>query len=169
MPLLSGAVLLFAAGAVLMDLRGAKVNNGWILFWLICSLDVQLSSAGLPALQPFFSGMLLPFIFLFPFFLFRMLGAGDIKVLAVLGSMMGPGAVLRCLFATFLIGAMLSAALFLSCGGFRDRMSFFLSYLKRCILTGQRMPYLRPGIHPESLHMTVPVFLAAMLWAGGLY
>ncbi len=163
------SALLMTAGAAWTDLRRTRVDNAWLLLWLTVSLAIRLRGPGPPAIQTGLSGLLLPVLLLFPFFYFRMLGAGDIKTLAVLGSMMGPGTVLKALFWTFLIGAVLSVLTFLIYGGFRERVSYFLTYVKQYFQTGQRTPYLRAGVQAESLHMTVPVFLAALLWAGGAY
>ena len=170
--------LLLSAGAAWMDLRCTKVDNGWLLFWLVVSLAVQLYSTGPTALRQILPGLILPVILLFPFFLFRMLGAGDIKVLAVLGSMMGARSILFCMFFSFLIGAIFSILWFLKYGGFRERLSYFLSYMKNYAQTGIRTPYVKTGAgisdeqpvaRPENLRMTIPIFLAVLLWAAGLY
>ena len=157
-----------------MDLRRTKVDNGWLLFWLAVNLAVQLYSAGPPALRQILPGLILPVVLLFPFFLFRMLGAGDIKVLAVLGSMMGARSILFCMFFSFLIGAVFSLLWFLKNGGFRERLSYFLSYMRTYAQTGIRTPYVKtdvrmpggqPVARPENLRMTIPIFLAVLLWA----
>ena len=56
-------------------------------------------------------GLLVPILILGILFIFRMLGAGDIKLLSVIGSMIGPTKILNCISYSFLIGAVISAAL----------------------------------------------------------
>ncbi len=43
-------------------------------------------------------GLLVPILILGILFIFRMLGAGDIKLLSVIGSMIGPTKILNCIF-----------------------------------------------------------------------
>ena len=167
--LLQFSALLLSAGAAWMDLQRAKVDNAWLVLWLTVSLAIRLHDTGPPGIYACFAGVFLPILLLFPFFYFRMLGAGDIKTLAALGSMMGPQTVLLCTFLSFLLGAGFSLFTFLMYGGFQERLSYFFSYVKTCYQTGQRVPYLQPGVRAESLHMTIPIFLAVLLWAGGLY
>ena len=163
------AALFLAAGAAWMDLRMAEVDNGWLLFWLAAGAAVQVIRAGPGALLPCLAGMAVPLFLLFPFFYFRMLGAGDIKTLAVLGSLIGHKAVLPCLLFTFLFGAVLSVCMFLFFGGFRSRMQYLAVWLQDLLQTGQRRPYLRSGVREESLHMTIPILMAVLLRAGGWY
>ena len=163
------AVLFLTAGAAWMDLRCAKVDNGWLLFWLAVSVVTQVARAGPGVLPQILSGMAVPLLLLFPFFYFRMLGAGDIKVLAVIGSFFGPKAVFTCMCFTFLFGAALSLLTFLLEGGFRERMQYLSGWLRDYLQTGQRKPYLRPGVRAESIHMTVPMLMAVLLCAGGWY
>ncbi len=161
--------LVLTAGAVWMDLRHAKIENGWTAFWLTLYLILRCLSSGPGWWRSALTGFFLPFLLLFPLFLFRMMGAGDIKLLMALGAVLGPKATLHCLFATFLIGAALSAALLFSTGMFMPRIRYFFTYCITVFRTRQRIPYLRPGVRMESIHMTIPIFAAVLLWAGGVF
>lgn len=163
------AALFLAAGAAWMDLKKTEVDNGWLLFWLAAGAAVQVIRAGPGALLPGLAGMAVPLFLLFPLFYFRMLGAGDIKTLAVLGSLVGHKAIFPCLFYTFLFGAVLSAGVFLLYGGFRSRLQYLAVWLRDLLQTGQRQPYLRPGVQEENLHMTIPILMAVLLRAGSWY
>lgn len=76
---------------------------------------------------------------LFPLFTLRKIGAGDVKLLMVLGLCMGYPAIGACLVRTFLAAGAVSLLLL---ADFRDR----------------RM----------RLHMSVPVLLAVLPWSSGL-
>ena len=82
--------------------------------------------SGLPV---YLAGAVLPLALLGWLFRFRMLGSGDIKLFCRLGGIMGPEAVLYCIGFSFLTGAAISLALLISCGGFTERISYFLEYL----------------------------------------
>lgn len=103
-----------AGGAVVMDIQRAKVDNAWLLFCLVISLTVQLMERGTGGFIAWSFGACTPFLVLGWLFLFRMLGAGDIKLFCVMGSVLGPGTILRCIAYSFLIGAVISAALMIS-------------------------------------------------------
>ncbi len=163
------SALFLTVGAAWMDLRSTKVDNGWLLFWLGVSVAAQAARAGPEILLQILSGMAVPLLLLFPFFYFRMLGAADIKLLAVLGSFLGRKAILSCLFYTFLCAAVLSLFTFIFDGGIKKRIRYLAGWLQQYLETGQRLPYLRSGLREESLHMTVPMLMAVLLWAGGWY
>ena len=158
-----------AGCAVLMDLHRTKVDNGWLLFSLCISFAAQLLGSGPGSVKVWGSGMLVPFLALGWLFAFRMLGAGDIKLLCVLGSMLGPGKILECIAYSFLIGAAFSGAILISNGIFCQRFLYFYRYTADFLKTGERKPYYKSGMPLENFHFTVPIFMSAMLYAGGVY
>lgn len=90
-----------AGGAVVMDIQRAKVDNAWLLFCLVISLTVQLMERGTGGFIAWSFGACIPFLVLGWLFLFRMLGAGDIKLFCVMGSVLGPGQFLDALRIPF--------------------------------------------------------------------
>ena len=159
-----------AAGcAVLMDLRRTKVDNEWILFSLCISLVAQLLGSGPGGAWKWSSGLLVPFLILGWLFAFRMLGAGDIKLLCAIGSMLGPGKILECIALSFLIGAAFSGAILISNGIFCQRFLYLFQYVSDFFQTGERKPYYKSGMPLENFHFTVPIFMSTLLYAGGVY
>ena len=105
--------------------------------------------------------------FLYPLFRFRMIGAGDIKLLSAVGGFMDFSAICWCMFCSFLIGAALSAAVLATCGDFSRRLRYFSRYFHNYFQTGKVVPYRKYGMQPEHIHFSVPVFLSVLLYAGG--
>ena len=161
--------LFLSAGAVCTDLFTEKVPNEWIWLGLGIGAGYQLHARGLDGLPLFLKGMLLPLLLLFPLFLFRMMGAGDIKLLSVLGGLLGTGTILRSMICSCLLGALLSFAFLMACGNLSERLSYFLRYIRACSRNRRFIPYMKPGSRAEHFHFTVPVFLGIMLYAGGFY
>ena len=154
-----------AAGcAALMDIQRAKVDNGWLLFCVLVSLFTRIWKMDVSSLGTWICGLLVPILILGILFIFRMLGAGDIKLLSVIGSMIGPTKILNCISYSFLIGAVISAALMISSGIVCQRILYLLHFK-----TGKREPYYKSGMPLENFHFTVPIFLSALLYAGGVY
>ena len=83
---------MFAAGVTYYDLRYRKVPNRFVL--LSAAGGFALAAAGgWSACRAGLCGMLLGFALLFPAFLLRMVGGGDVKSLAVIGLATGLGGV----------------------------------------------------------------------------
>ena len=160
--------LILALGAVEMDLRSHRIANGWLAAGWATGLWVQLSPGGKGA-DAFAAGSLLPLALLAVLFWFRMLGAGDIKLLSVLGGLMGASAVLQCIFWSFLFGAVFSIGMISACGSWSQRLSYFLNYVKQYLATKTRVPYRKANEGAECLHFSVPVLMGTLLWIGGFY
>ena len=152
-----------AAGAAFMDMRRAKVDNMWLLFWLCVCLAIRLAEGGPGALIEAAAGLAVPAAILFPFFCFRMIGAGDVKTLAVAGGACGAGGAARCMLISFLLAAAYSLFVLVSERRLAARIRYFLGYSARYLATGVRVPYADGRVRPESIHMTVPVFFALMI------
>ncbi len=162
-------VFLLTAGAVLMDLATGRIPNFWLCSGWLCGLLYQCLTAGKQGAGRFAAGSLLPLVLLWGLFYFRMLGAGDVKLLSVLGGIMGVPAVLSCIIWSMIFGAVLSAGVLIICGNFLQRLKYFTTYFKIYRRTGQRTPYRRAGERPENIHFSVAVLMGALLWIGGFY
>lgn len=152
-----------------MDIYQMKIKNSWILLSLSIGIFYRFCIDGWCGGFLFFSGAVVPLGVLGWMFYFRMLGAGDIKLFCVLGGIMGASDILHCIWIAFLIGAVLSAGIFLTCGGFLQRLAYLADYLKDFIRTRQRKPYYHKGMTVENIHFTVPIFMSVMLYVGGIY
>ena len=90
--------IVFTMGAVLFDCKWEKVPNLWIIAGLQISMAEHLSGEVIQGLGSavirFWGGIFLVLFLFFPLFLGKMIGTGDIKVLAVLGSVLGPRKIL---------------------------------------------------------------------------
>ena len=161
--------VIVAGCAVLMDIQRTKVDNGWLLFCTLVSMAIRLWEKDVGSMGCWLGGLLLPVLVLGVLFVFRMLGAGDIKLLCVLGSVLGPVEILKCIFYSFLIGAVIAVALMVSYGIVCQRILYLLHYLSDYFKTGKREPYCKRGMSLENFHFTVPIFLSALLYAGGIY
>ena len=158
-----------AGVSVIMDIRTAKVDNGWIRFSMIMGLFICIWQKGITGICYFIMGSMTP-LFLVILFVFGMMGAGDIKLFCVLGGVLGPWAVLKCIFISFAVGACIAAALLIIHRNFCERILYFIKYVENTANTGKIIPYRKKNISaPENFHFTVPVFVSVLLYAGGIY
>ena len=161
--------LIIVLGAVDMDLQRQKIANEWLFVSVLLVLWYQMIHAGGKGLAVFVTGSMLPLLLLGGLFFFRMLGAGDIKLLSVLGGLMGTKAILWCIFWSMLFGAFISIVILCICDNWLQRLFYFTNYIKQYIRTKIREPYRLPGDQPEHFHFTVPILMGALLWIGGFY
>lgn len=160
---------LIAGTAVVMDLKNMRVDNGWIIFSLCMGLILRLFKEGADALPSFAAGAILPVLLLGILFYFHMLGPGDIKVFCALGGALGVRNIICCIAVSFLTGAVISLAILIFCGGFRQRIQYFCRYFQEYLHTGIVKPYYQKKEAYENIHFTVPIFLSVLLYTGGVY
>lgn len=169
MDIAQGCALLTAAGAACMDLVTIKISNSFLLLSAAGALVWRVSCRSVSGLLSGFAGAAVPLTLFFVFFCFRMIGAGDVKLTAVLGFWMGAGKILPGIFAALLAGAALSLISFIRYRNFRERMEYLFSYIRAYCRTGTAVPY-RSGFQKEScIHFAVPVLVSVLLWIGGVY
>lgn len=168
-------VLVLAEGAALSDLKEEKIPNRWVLTGFLLSLTGQILFCRESRWHPEFLSALIPFLLLIPFYLFRMIGAGDIKLLMVTGIFMKPGQMLLLLLFTFLPAAVYAVLrLCLSPSG-SDRFPLFDRFhsMKRYVYTfsgsGVLEPYWKDSRPEEQVHLAVFIFGALIPWAAGWY
>ncbi len=94
--------------AVRMDLRSYKISNHLILIGIITGFLFDVYEYGQAGISLWLPGILLPVILLFPLFIIKALGAGDIKLFSVIGSFYGAAYVLKSIAAAFILGAVMS-------------------------------------------------------------
>ena len=156
--------------AMLADLKTGKIPNGLIAAGVAMGVCFQVLSERVAGILVFAGGLLLPLLLMGGLFYFRMAGAGDIKLLCALGGIMGPRTVMECIVYSLLAGAGISLAILISTGGIRRRFLYLYQYMNEFYCTGEIRPYYRKGMSfPENFHFTVPIFLSAVLYVGGVY
>jgi len=115
-PALLLAALLVAA--VVSDLRSRRIPNRLVLFGMAAGLLLQATvtpGAGL-LVQPFGAlgltagagGLLVGLLCLLPMYALGALGAGDVKLMAMVGSFLGPQAVLGAVLSSLVAGGVLA-------------------------------------------------------------
>ena len=161
--------LLLVSGAACADLCIRRIPNFWICLGWLCGIGYQYLTLQGQGVKHFAAGSLLPVILLWMLFYFRMLGAGDIKLLSVLGGFMGAPAVLFCVIWSVIFGAVLSVGVVILCGDLPRRLTYFTNYFKTYLCTGEKVPYRAEGDRAEHIHFSVAVLMSMLLWIGGFY
>ena len=86
--ILLGILILLAA---FFDIRFRRIPNWLVLAGIVAGFAWNGSSTGLSGLGRAAAGLGLGFALYFPLYLLRARGAGDVKLLAAVGAITGPG------------------------------------------------------------------------------
>lgn len=115
-----------------------------------------------------------PLLVLFPLYMIGVLGAGDIKLLAAVGSFFTVLDMAKCLILSFIIGAVFSLLKMLAEKNFLQRMQYLMSYFYEVFKYGKWKLYEqdiqdRKERNQGKIHFALPVLLSVMLIRGGIY
>lgn len=111
------AALALALIAGIFDFRSRRIPNWLSVTGFVAGLLINGYLAGLPGIKTSLIGLGLALLFYLPLFLLRAMGGGDVKLMAALGSMVGPDAWLIIFVLTALLGGIVAVALLLYRGG----------------------------------------------------
>ena len=163
-------LLLISFGSALMDIRNGKVDNQWLALCALCGLGIRWNLDGPRGMARGLAAMAVPLLLLGWLFIFRMMGAGDIKLLCALGAFLDPACSLALVFGSLLMGGAISLCILMRSGVFRQRIYYLSSYITTVLQTGEIRPYIQKGVHrEENLPFTVPVLLCiTVLVSGGI-
>jgi len=169
---LSTVLLLVLLGAAMwIDIRTHKIPNKLNLFILTLGLSLQTWFLGLDGLVSGLLGLIVGFAVFIPFYLLKGFSAGDVKLMAVVGTFLGPQDTLIAAALTLIAGGVIGGIILLARHGFIAYLSRNWQTLKTFLLTRQFI-FLRPGTD-EAAAMRFPYAaaiaagtFAAMLWLG---
>lgn len=143
-------LLTLTAACALADVQTGKIPNPLILCGILCGAAGRIMASAPAALQPAVlmdgaAGFFLPYLILgIPFFL-RMLGGGDVKLLSVIGLVLGSRGSFRMLFLSLAAAAVLSLGIVMRKGNLFFRLGCFARYADEVRKAGRLIPY-----HPEG-------------------
>lgn len=137
----AGQVLLgiLVAIAAVFDMRFRRIPNWLVLAGIIVGLGWNVYASGWPGLGRAAEGLGLGFILYFPLYLIRARGAGDVKLLAAVGAITGPGNCFWIFLATAILGGVLALLLAMVRGRLQKTL-FNVAWIARDLLHFQA-PY----------------------------
>jgi prepilin peptidase CpaA len=110
--------IMIAGIACITDLRSRRISNRLVMTGLALGLFMNLLLGGCAGLGWSLLGGLLGLAIFFPFFALGGMGAGDVKLLACLGAVLGP----KDLLAVALVGAVVGGVLALVIAAVNGRL-----------------------------------------------
>jgi prepilin peptidase CpaA len=111
--LLSTSVLIFLGVAVITDLRAHHISNILVLTGLISSAVIQSWLYGFSGMTVWLMGLAAGLVIFLPFYAFAGMAAGDVKLMAMVGSFLGPLAAFWAAALTLIVGSVLGVLVLL--------------------------------------------------------
>ena len=143
------------------DVRYRRIPNPIVLATLISGLAINLTLGGFSGGISSIGGCLLAFILMFTLHVFGAMGAGDVKLFAAIGSLLGAQLVLPTFVVVVLTGGLLALVVMLRCGVVRTTLHRVLQILVG-LLPGWQMP--RFSV-PADRRLTIPYGAAITIGA----
>lgn len=159
--------------AVLADLKTDRIPNAYIILGMILGLSGNLWTD--KVLWKSIGSMLLAFLLLYPIYKIGALGAGDVKLLIMIGSFYSIKETLIILAAAFVIAGGFSFIKLLAEHNGIERMRYLISYLSEIMQTRQWKLYgedLKQDYQTywrNKIHFAVPVLFSVVLKVGGMF
>ena len=138
------------------DVRYRRIPNPFVLATLASGLMVNTITAGLGGLYASVAGCLLAFILMFMLHIFGAMGAGDVKLFAAIGAVMGVHLVVPTFLVVVLTGGVLAVVSMIRAGVVMTTMHRVLQLLVG-LLPGWEMP--RFAVPSDKRH-TIPYGVA---------
>lgn len=154
--------------AVFQDLKRGIISNTLIFTGLFGGLIFQLFRLGGLGLVFFLGSAAFPILLLAFLYYFRMIGAGDIKLLAVLGGFLGMRDLLHCLVWALFFGGVLSLFLMLYRKNLLQRFQYLSGYVFASVQKREWRPYRQKGDKSGEFPLSVPIALSVCLFMAGL-
>ena len=163
------ALLLILLIAAFMDMLTFKVKNWLVYTGMLAGFIYNGSLYGWKGIEKSIVGMLVPLIVLFILFCFRMLGAGDIKLICMIGTFLGLEGLIGCFIPILAAGAVYSLIKVIYQKNLMFRLQYLAIYIQKFIITKKIEPYYRDNMDKDAaVPLSVPILVGVLLYMGGV-
>lgn len=115
-------LLILLVIAAYFDITSRRIPNRLVLAGLIASFILQINFYGFEGFKAWGLGLLVGFGAFLPIYMLRAMGAGDVKLMAMVGSYLGLNLALGAVITTLVIGGILAIATAMYSGVFIQTM-----------------------------------------------
>ncbi|MDY3871784.1 MAG: prepilin peptidase [Roseburia lenta] len=150
--------MVFSCAAVCTDLKTTRVPNGLIILGILAGVMLSLMGIRSGGVVLFLIRLIWPVALLYPIYLIRGLGAGDIKCFAALSVILGSRLALSVIIYSLIIGAVIGLCRWILRGQLKGRMYGMYAGLCQVLLYKQNSAYFTE--RGEKLHFTICIFFA---------
>lgn len=161
------SVLIFAA---LTDILYFRIPNIFIVTGMTAGLICKYLQGGTSALTVTVLQIMVLFLLLFPFYMIGGIGAGDVKLLMMVGCYMEKTTYYHSIVVTMLLAGMVSVVKMICVPQCRQRLYYLFGYMRKVVLTGAIDTYeINRKNEKEVIRLSVPTLCSVLLLYGGYY
>jgi len=143
------------------DVRYRRIPNLIVLATLIAGLAINFVLGGVSGVLNSIGGCVFAFVLMFMLHVFGAMGAGDVKLFAAIGSLLGAHLVLPTFLVVVFTGGLLAVVVVVRCGVLRTTLHRVLQILVG-LLPGWQMPKFSV---PADRRLTIPYGAAITIGA----
>lgn len=159
--------------ATVIDLREHRIPNLLSLGGAALGLLLAASGFGAVSILQALAGLAVGLLCLLPLHLKRVMGAGDVKLMAAVGSFIGPLPCFLAVLCTFIAGGVLGMAVLIHRDGLRETTGRYYFGIKHLIVGGDWLGSRidRDGTGPLRFPYATAISsgtVAAILWSAGM-
>ncbi|HEV8039465.1 MAG TPA: prepilin peptidase [Bryobacteraceae bacterium] len=168
-------LVLMVSIAAVYDIRFRRIPNWLVLMGLVLGLGLNTFLLRWPGARASLLGIVLAFLIYFPLYLLRGMGAGDVKLMAAIGAIVGPANWFGIFIVSALLGGIVAVFLLLARGRLLNSL-WNIGFLAQRLFSF-RAPYAREELDissPKSVKLphgvaiacgSVLFLAAAWMWA----
>lgn len=127
--------------ALYTDSKSYKIKNNMLIIFALLGLFIHIIESGISGIGSWAAGLLLPFVILFVFFMLRVLGAGDVKLVSTISCILGIGFVKEASLYMLVIAGLMALIKMSYHRNFTQRMKHFFRFIHQCFMTRQVREY----------------------------
>ncbi|SHK19231.1 prepilin peptidase CpaA [Clostridium cavendishii DSM 21758] len=120
---------------MITDIKGHKVYNKVILPFIILGPILNIIFYGLDGAKNSLIGFIIPIVIFFPLHMFKMIGAGDIKLFATIGALMGYKFLASNMVYSFFGAGIVCIFYIVKNRNLLERLKYFFSFIFNSVLT----------------------------------
>ena len=150
--------------AAWMDLRGGRIKNRLIFIGLIAGWISQILNGFPRGVGSVIGGMVLPILLGWILFKIRVVGAGDLKLLSVIGCFHGSRGVLSCMLIIIFLAGLYGFVILLCRHQLVSAFSDFFQYLEEISYTRELLPYERGRREGRTIPLAVFIGSGYAIW-----
>lgn len=164
------ALLLLLITAVIIDIKYHRIPNLLCISFIIVGMTMQSNLAGWEGVLTSISGMLCGLVLFLPLYIFKGMGAGDVKMMAALGAILGPFNTLIAAGFTLILGGILAILLVLYRTISQQKWHSLKAQINNYLTTLKLLIYTRKYYPPSDSKATTALrFPYALAISGGAF
>lgn len=171
-PYLDLALLLLVAAAAINDLATRRIPNRMLLLAWLAALTLHLlGPAPASALFNCLAGGVVGLLVFLPLYLLRGMAAGDVKLMATVGAIVGPAGAFDIAILSWCAGGLMALAMVLAGGHARAAFANVAQLLRPYLMRAFGMPAVteplaRPSVGNMPYGLAVAVGTLVAVWSG---